>query len=282
MSLLLPTRYPARLYSSSDSDAPQITNADGAIKTILKACLVTGYGDRASAGWITLFDDGNQMVLRLPDAVQAIGCPDLKVENGDGKYRIVSQNNPTGLDDATEIASVPLLSRSSYLLPEWHLIATDIGFVFYYKMGEEGYTFESSQLGHILTVGLLSAADATYSSVFAANYMTVISATTGKSSPWMSGFLDSRNIVKNLLNNQDLTNKSYLDFGVNNADIDVCSRITVGAYCTNLFASLFSDVKQDNAVIAINNRQFLRVANNSYQASYGNRNIYIPVDYWEL
>lgn len=54
MSFLNPVNEPVLRFSSTDADAPQIdynARVAGDVKTILKACLVTGYGDKASAGW---------------------------------------------------------------------------------------------------------------------------------------------------------------------------------------------------------------------------------------
>jgi hypothetical protein len=45
-----------RLYRSTDAGAPQLGSV-GAIRSILKACLVAGYGSRTSAGWSMPFED---------------------------------------------------------------------------------------------------------------------------------------------------------------------------------------------------------------------------------
>lgn len=50
MSLRNPVKYPVKYYSWQDDQAPQLSNVDGVIKTILKACLVNGYGSKAGAG----------------------------------------------------------------------------------------------------------------------------------------------------------------------------------------------------------------------------------------
>lgn len=46
---------PVKIYKSSDTDAPQITGGRGDVKTVLKACLVAGYGTAATRkeplGW---------------------------------------------------------------------------------------------------------------------------------------------------------------------------------------------------------------------------------------
>ena len=54
MSFLNPINEPVLMYSSTDDQAPQInyaTRAAGDVKTVLKACLVTGYGTKQGAGW---------------------------------------------------------------------------------------------------------------------------------------------------------------------------------------------------------------------------------------
>lgn len=54
MSFLNPVSEPVKRFSSTDAGAPQInynSRVAGDVKTVLKACLVTGYGDKASAGW---------------------------------------------------------------------------------------------------------------------------------------------------------------------------------------------------------------------------------------
>lgn len=54
MSFLNPVNEPVLRFSSTDADAPQINynaRVAGDVKAVLKACLVTGYGATASAGW---------------------------------------------------------------------------------------------------------------------------------------------------------------------------------------------------------------------------------------
>ena len=54
MSFLNPINEPVLMYSSTDANAPKINyaaRAAGDVKTVLKACLVTGYGTKQGAGW---------------------------------------------------------------------------------------------------------------------------------------------------------------------------------------------------------------------------------------
>ena len=139
MSLRNPVKYPVKYYSWRDDQAPQLSDVDGVIKTILKACLVTGYGTKQGAGWTALFEDAYRIVLRRP--LRTGNPPDIKIENGTitgttVRHRIVAQDNPTGLDDATELSSVFTMMRDSKVDKEWHCIVTDFAFLLCYQMSE--------------------------------------------------------------------------------------------------------------------------------------------------
>lgn len=59
------------IYKSSDTDAPQLSNTAGSLKTVLKACLVTGYGTgtnaKAGAGWKLVYDESYKAVFQPVD-----------------------------------------------------------------------------------------------------------------------------------------------------------------------------------------------------------------------
>lgn len=57
MSLLTPVKVPVNVYRSSDVSAPVLDKKANCIAKILKACLVTGYGTKPSAGWTLAFED---------------------------------------------------------------------------------------------------------------------------------------------------------------------------------------------------------------------------------
>lgn len=60
----------ATVYHRDDAGAPALSYGTSssmgfvALKTILKSCLVTGYGSRAAAGWELIAEDTNYLVLR--------------------------------------------------------------------------------------------------------------------------------------------------------------------------------------------------------------------------
>lgn len=56
MSLLTPIKVPVKVYKWDDVGAPQLDKTAGCMMTIFKACLVTGYGTKESAGWTMPFE----------------------------------------------------------------------------------------------------------------------------------------------------------------------------------------------------------------------------------
>lgn len=78
MSFLNPTPVPVRLYSHTDSEAPQLPANDwtGTLKTILKACLVTGYGGKPGAGWTLREESDNKAIFAMGDPA----CPPVELE----------------------------------------------------------------------------------------------------------------------------------------------------------------------------------------------------------
>ena len=281
MSLLLPVRYPVRYYSHLDAGAPQLADANGAIKTILKACLVTGYGDKAGAGWTALFDDAFRIVLRRP--LRTGNPPDIKIENGiSNRHQIISQDNPTSITDAKKLASVPLLARDSTCGVGWHLIACDFGFVFVYQMSESGYRYESNQYDLLYvggTNGLADQSGGMYASYHSGTNLS------GTHDPWAAAFMADVTPLRNMRTNTNVANKCALVIPIaeetNNIAIIQSVFLQTGEsmpfYCP--IGSLISD--KATSVVQVNARSMLRVYNSMIQ-DYGSSIFYIPLDYWEL
>lgn len=278
MSLKQPVRYPAKYYSHLDAGAPQLADIDGNIKTILKACLVTGIGTKESAGWTSLFEDDYRIVLRRP---LGSGNPsDVKVENGVingiASHRIVSQDNPTGLDDATELMAVNLLARDGTHGTEWHLIATDFGFVFCYAMAENNYSSASSRVLDILYIGSLVGMATSVPGI----YVSYHEGTQAKGihDPWMYGFLNSMTPMRTV--GRKLSNKHIITLS-NPAD-DAMQRIFFDAGESLPFYTSLKDLGTTaNVVQTLDDRYVLSICNKNTQ-NYDRRTFYIPLDYWEL
>lgn len=283
MSLKHPVQYPVKYYSHADADAPQLANADGVIKTILKACLVTGYGTKEGAGWTALFEDAFRIVLRRP--LRTGNPPDIKIENGiingTASHRIVAQDNPTSLDDATELSAVNLLARDTRAGTEWHCIVTDFAFLLCYQMGEN----TNGDRNHMLFVGgakKLLDSDAEY---FFATTATTISR-SGTSVTFIYNILNPNQKIYALRRKIAYTQKFYLDIDAAekyfNNDylaqkiiIDKVAELPFFCSVPNQYDNLVT------AQISIDNRIMLRYINKTAQVNWG-RALYIPLDYWEL
>lgn len=288
MSLRNPVKYPVKYYSWQDNQAPQLSNVDGVIKTILKACLVTGYGSKAGAGWTALFEDAYRIVLRRP--LRTGNPPDIKIENGTitgttVRHRIVAQDNPTGLDDATELSAVNLLARDNKAGNEWHCIVTDFAFLLCYQMGENNRIGDRNNLLFIGGCKKLLDSDAEH---FIAATQSVVSS-DGTSSSWLAGLLHSGNATSQLYNLRtkvSYTKRLFLDIDAAekyfNNDYFAQKIIIDKFFELPFFCSIPS--RYDNLTtlqITINNRPMLRYVNKPYQ-DYTPRVLYIPLDYWEL
>lgn len=282
MSLKNPVRYPVKHYSHLDVGAPQLANIDGNIKTIIKACLVTGIGAKVGAGWTSLFEDAFRIVLRRP--LRTGNPPDIKIENGVingvASHRIVSQDNPTGLDDINQLAAVNLLARDSSPGNEWHLIASDFGFVLCYQMGDGG-----TAKNHMLYCGSMKKMQDADSDFFIANTSKSI-AVNGTGGYFVEPLLSPDNDFKDMRTGVSYKNKQIITVDkperyFNNdylaQQIMVEDKASIPFYCSILKNSENSITK----IVSIESRSMLRYVNKLYSTIWV-RSFYIPLDYWEL
>lgn len=280
MSIKNQVQYPVRYYSHLDTGAPQMTNADGIIKTILKACLVTGYGDKSAAGWTSAYEDAFRIVLRRP--LRTGSPPDIKIENGvingTARNRIVSYafDSCTGLDDTNSITSVPLLN-GEIKMEEWHIIASDFGFVLCVRLannsnGPRGYTLLCCELPNI---------DSSKPTVFCVNkhrttgamnvpltYQDIIDLKTGTT---VHG--TSSSVISSL----------YFDApAVVNGECPMSECYVNSGHLLPFFRSPSSDISDINTRIVTAHQRFLYwadVMNGIYNSP---RICFIPLDYWVL
>lgn len=285
MSLKQPARYPVKYYSHLDAEAPLLADANGVIKTILKACLVTGYGTKESAGWTALFEDDFRIVLRRP--LRTGNPPDIKIENGViggvSKHRIVSQDDPTGLDDATELAVVNLLARDSERGSNWHLIVSDFGFVLCYGMGAQYRAYKRGQILYIGSFKKMIDSDLDFFGVSAGAGIAL----SGVADSALRGFLDSTTLIRNMRTNQQSNAKSFLNLTVAetyyNSDYLAQQVICDNRYILPFYCSLSSSYDNTADIVAsIDGRSMLRFVNVLISDTYTPRAFYIPLDYWEL
>ena len=134
MSFLNPVNEPVLRFSSTDADAPQINyNAPtaGDRKTVIKACLVTGYGATASAGWSVVNEVNHVAEFVSPSADMSdyrLGIDDTSTSNTTWYYqhqdvRVNPSYNNTLIKNFTNIK---LTSAAN----GWQLLATAQGIIF--------------------------------------------------------------------------------------------------------------------------------------------------------
>lgn len=145
-------------YSSGDASAPVLSGTAGTLLNVLNACLVTGYGAKAPAGWTKpLADSGNvgcfrngtgssQMTLHVDDsatvldgrAALAAGWVSLStvaspVGTGSGQFPLASQFNTSGY------CAWNKSTTASGTVREWQIFADAYTMYLWMDTGSSGY-----------------------------------------------------------------------------------------------------------------------------------------------
>jgi hypothetical protein len=133
MSFLNPVNEPVLRFSSTDSSAPQIsygTRTIGDVKAIIKACLVTGYGSKDSAGWSITNEVGGVAEFTSPSAEMSnysIGIDDSSTSTTTWFYRYNGTRvNPSSNALTKSHSNINLTSVKN----GWQLLVTKQGFTF--------------------------------------------------------------------------------------------------------------------------------------------------------
>ena len=131
MSFLNPVNEPVKRFSSTDADAPQINynaRVAGDVKTVLKACLVTGYGAKASAGWSIVNEVNHVAEFVSPNAAMSdyrLGLDDSTATKTDWYYQYNNIKTTTG-SPVKNISSVNKTNPSN----GWELLVSERGLLF--------------------------------------------------------------------------------------------------------------------------------------------------------
>ena len=137
MPIMQMTRKPVTVYQSTDEQAPQLTVTPGSLKTLLEACLVTGYGSKQALGWEMPFSDAASAVFKSqsPDAT---GCY-LHITHAQANYADVRGYHSmtaltagTGMFAPNNITRLPLSNRQGDR-PGWLLVGHDKAFWFFFE-----------------------------------------------------------------------------------------------------------------------------------------------------
>lgn len=133
MSFLNPVNLPVLRFSSTDADAPQINYAArtaGDVKAVLKACLVTGYGAKASAGWSIVNEVNHVAEFVSPSAAMSdyrLGIDDTSASSTTWYY----QYQDVRTDPAYNTPSKNMIYVDNVHVDNgWQLFVTPRGLIF--------------------------------------------------------------------------------------------------------------------------------------------------------
>lgn len=133
MSFLNPINEPVKRFKSTDAGAPQINynaRTAGDVKAVLKACLVTGYGAKSSAGWSIVNEVGHVCEFVSPSAAMSdyrLGIDDTSASSTTWYYQYQDARvNPQGNALSKSGAFMDKTSAAN----QWELLVTERGFYF--------------------------------------------------------------------------------------------------------------------------------------------------------
>ena len=133
MSFLNPVSEPVLMYSSTDANAPKINyaaRAAGDVKTVLKACLVTGYGSKAGAGWSIQNETATVAEFVSPGVAMSdysFGVTDTSASNTTWYYKYKgTQTNPAYNTPNKSFANI----NTTHADNGWRLIVSKRGMIF--------------------------------------------------------------------------------------------------------------------------------------------------------
>lgn len=133
MSFLNPVSEPVLRFSSTDADAPQIdynSRVAGDVKTVLKACLVTGYGSTASAGWTITNEVDHVAEFVSPSAAMSdyrLGIDDTSTSSTTWYYQYQDVRTNPSYNTPDKSFSYADKTHASN---GWQLLTTNRGIVF--------------------------------------------------------------------------------------------------------------------------------------------------------
>ena len=133
MSFLNPVNEPVLRFKSTDAGAPQINynaRVAGDVKAVIKACLVTGYGATASAGWSIANEVNHVAEFVSPSVAMSdyrLGIDDTSVSSTTWYYQYQDVRiNPAYNAPSKNIVNIDKLHASN----GWQLFVTLRGIVF--------------------------------------------------------------------------------------------------------------------------------------------------------
>lgn len=133
MNVINPEKLAVSVYRSTDANAPKLDKSADCVATIFKACLVTGYGDKQSAGWRLAFED---LTAKVKVLCPLAGKQDffLRLSGDTGsvmKPQVYTKMTDINTGDLKLDCATTFKYGAAQTTGNWVLIATNRGFWFF-------------------------------------------------------------------------------------------------------------------------------------------------------
>lgn len=134
MSFANPVNEPVKRFKSTDASAPQINynaRTAGDVKAVLKACLVTGYGAKASAGWTAINETATVIEFVSPSAAMSdyrLGIDDSTTTKTDWYYQYQDARVNPAYNNPNKVFAAPTDRINA--ANGWQLMVTEQGVIF--------------------------------------------------------------------------------------------------------------------------------------------------------
>lgn len=158
MSFLNPVNEPVLRFSSTDAGAPQINynaRTAGDVKAVLKACLVTGYGAKASAGWTAVNETATVIEFVSPSVAMSdyrLGIDDTSTASTTWYYQHQDARvNPVG---NVRRRAIPYITPT-HANNGWELLVTERGIYFIHVLQS---SFASAKVAQVIFWGQIKSA----------------------------------------------------------------------------------------------------------------------------
>ena len=125
------------IYKSTDTSAPQLSATAGSMNAVIKSCLITGYGSKASAGWEVVYEDlaTKKLAIRSTNIKSIKSMLLLDNANSDHAsvtaYKTWSNVTNTGGDS---FGAGYFVNKWNINTPNWVVIATDSFFYLFVQL----------------------------------------------------------------------------------------------------------------------------------------------------
>lgn len=120
---------PAHVYLHSDPDAPVLTKQN--LSLILKACLVSGYGSKAGAGWTMPYEDAAAGKRVFRPTIYGELDNYLRIADGNAQAVVQSYETMSDVDNGEKVVELaqPYMYGKSKFSGRWALVATERSFI---------------------------------------------------------------------------------------------------------------------------------------------------------